>query len=47
MAIVIDNSIVISKFPAGIYDAFIVLLADVGIPNPAEKIIFSDVPLRQ
>jgi hypothetical protein len=36
-----------SKFPAGIYDAFIVLLADVGIPNPAEKIIFSDVPLRQ
>lgn len=36
-----------SKFPAGIYDALTVLLADVGIENPAEKIIFSDLPLRQ
>ena len=36
-----------SKFPAGIYDALMVLLADVGFQNPAEKIIFSDLPLRQ
>jgi Protein of unknown function (DUF2971) len=35
-----------SKFPAGIYDAFMVLLAEVGIPKTAEKIILSDVPLR-
>lgn len=36
-----------TKFPAGIYDALTVLLADVGISNPAEKIVFSDLPLRQ
>ncbi|MGY4325684.1 hypothetical protein ACVWWG_000098 [Bradyrhizobium sp. LB7.2] len=36
-----------SKFPAGIYDALMVLLADVGVQNPAEKIVFSDLPLRQ
>lgn len=36
-----------SKFPAGIYDALMVLLADVGVQNPAERIIFSDLPLRQ
>jgi hypothetical protein len=36
-----------SKYPAGIHDAFMVLLADVGAPNPAEKIIVSEVPLRQ
>ncbi|MDI4236792.1 DUF2971 domain-containing protein [Bradyrhizobium sp. Arg237L] len=36
-----------TKFPAGIYDAFAVLLADVGIPNPEQRIIFSAVPLRQ
>ncbi len=36
-----------TKFPAGIYDALMVLLAEVGVPNPAEKIIFSEVPLRQ
>ena len=29
-----------TKFPAGIYDALMVLLAEVGVPNPAEKIIF-------
>jgi hypothetical protein len=36
-----------SKFPAGIYDAFTVLLTEIGIPNPSEKLIFFDVPLRQ
>jgi hypothetical protein len=36
-----------SKFPAGICDAFTVLLTELGVPNPAEKIIVSDVPLRQ
>jgi hypothetical protein len=36
-----------TKYPAGIYDALMVLLADLGIQNPAEKIIFSDLPLRQ
>jgi hypothetical protein len=35
------------KFPAGVYDALAVLLTDLGISNPAEKIVFSDVPLRQ
>lgn len=36
-----------SKYPAGIYDALLVLLADVGVANPGSKIIFSEVPLRQ
>lgn len=36
-----------TKFPVGIYDAFAVLLTDVGVPNPEQRIIFSDVPLRQ
>jgi hypothetical protein len=36
-----------SKFPLGIHDALMVLLDEVGIQNPAEKIIFSDLPLRQ
>jgi hypothetical protein len=36
-----------SKFPAGIYDALLVLLAEAGVQNPASKIVVSDVPLRQ
>lgn len=36
-----------TKFPAGIYDAFTVLLGDMGIPNPTERIVFSNIPLRQ
>ncbi len=36
-----------TKFPAGIYDALTVILTEVGIQNPAEKIVVSDLPLRQ
>jgi DUF2971 family protein len=35
------------KFPAGIYDALMVLLTNLGVPDPANRIVFSDVPLRQ
>lgn len=35
------------KFPAGVYDALLFLLSDLGIPNAHEKIVVSDVPLRQ
>jgi DUF2971 family protein len=36
-----------SKFPVGIYDALLVLLSEAGVENPADKIVVSDVPLRQ
>ena len=35
------------RFPAGIMDAFLALLIEIGVSNPAEKIVVSDVPLRQ
>jgi hypothetical protein len=35
-----------SKYPAGIYDALLVLLTEAGVQDPASKIVFSDVPLR-
>ncbi len=36
-----------SKFPVGIRDAFLALLTEAGVENPASKIIVSDLPLRQ
>jgi hypothetical protein len=36
-----------SRFPAGMYDAFLTLLSEAGVQNPASKIVVSDVPLRQ
>jgi hypothetical protein len=36
-----------SKFPVGIYDALMVLLAEAGVQNPISKIVVSDLPLRQ
>ena len=36
-----------SKFPVGVYDALLALLAEAGVENPAGKIVVSDLPLRQ
>lgn len=36
-----------SKYPLGIYEAFSILLNEAGVPDTANKIIVSDVPLRQ
>jgi hypothetical protein len=36
-----------SKFPVGSYDALLVLLTEAGVETPANKIVVSDLPLRQ
>jgi DUF2971 family protein len=33
--------------PRAMFDAFVVLLAEAGVPNPEERIIVSGIPLRQ
>jgi hypothetical protein len=33
--------------PRAMFDAFVVLLADAGVPNPSERIWISGIPLRQ
>ena len=36
-----------SQYPFPMYDAFVRLLSDMGVPDPWKKVVVSDIPLRQ
>jgi len=36
-----------TKYPIGIYDALAALLTEAGVQNATNKVIVSDIPLRQ